>query len=315
MRMKLSHLVLAVAAFCVSAPAFADGRGDAGPDQAAPPVRAAPIQQPANTAPAQGRTGQMSLMNGDVTLNVPNGYRFYSAEEALAFLQRNSAATPSGTVLGMVARADADVRAAGTWATVVSYDAIGYVQPETASGLSDANFEESVRSARQSQRRPFEGFMEQATYAADASALTWAERAAAPGAGGKDLRHEQKVLGRYGVAGLTSIGSADQLADISAAAPDVRAMLSFPEGRRHSDFQAASDQVSTYSVPGLVTGVPATAPQALAETASVPETQTGFGGLAGMFPWIAGGVIVLAAVGYMLMGRRRELPEEETAES
>ena len=68
--------------------------------------------------------------------------------------------------------------------------------------------------------------------------------------------------------------------------------------------------------PGRARGtVPASSPQALAETASVPETQTGFGGLAGMFPWIAGGVVVLAAAGYMLMGRRRRLPDEETAES
>lgn len=309
MRMKLSHIVLAVLAFCVSAPAFADGRGDAGADQAAGPVRAAPIQQPANTAPAEGRVGQMSLMNGDVLFNVPQGYKFYSAEEALAFMQRNNAAAPSGTVLGMVARADADVRAAGTWATVVSYDAIGYVQPETASGLAEATFEESVRSARQTQQRPFEGFIAEPAYASETSTLIWAERSAAAGAGGKDLRHEQKVLGRNGVAGLTSIGSADQLADITAAASDLRGMLSFPEGRRHADFQAASDQVSTYSVPGLVTGVPA---QALAETASVPETQTGIGGLSGMFPWIAGGVVVLAALGYVLMGRRRRgAPDDE----
>lgn len=303
MRVTLSHLVFAMLAFVFAEPAFADGRGDAGPDRAAPPVRAAPIQQPANTAPAEGRTGQFSLNNGELTMNVPAGYKFYSAEEALAFLQRNNAATPSGTVLGMVARADADVRAPGTWATVVSYDAIGYVQPETASGLAEANFEDSVRSARQTQQRPFEGFIAPPAYTSDASYLMWAERSAAPGAGGKDLRHEQKMLGRYGVACLTSIGSADQMDDITAAAPDVRAMLSFPEGRRHSDFQAASDQVSTYSVPGLVTGVPNAQPQAVAE--SVPETQTAFGGLSGMFPWIAGGVVVLAALGYVLMGRRR----------
>ena len=65
-----------------------------------------------------------------------------------AFLQRTNAPAPSGNVLGLLAKANVNPRQAGTWATVVSYDAIGYVQPETSSGLSDPNFEGSVRSAR-----------------------------------------------------------------------------------------------------------------------------------------------------------------------
>ena len=83
-------------------------------------------------------------------------------------------------------------------------------------------------------------------------------------------------------------------------------MLSFGEGHRFADFQPASDRVSTYSVPGLVTGVPTPAqPQALASTTEA-GTQTAFGGLAGWFPWIALGVIVLAIAGFMLTRRRKD---------
>jgi uncharacterized membrane-anchored protein len=122
------------------------------------------------------------------------------------------------------------------------------------------------------------------------------------------------VLGRAGVACLTSIGSADQMDEITAAAADLRAMLSFPEGQRHADFQPASDQVSSYSVPGLVTGVPTAEPQALADAAAAGDSgQTSFGGLASWFPWVAVGVIGLAIVGYMMMRRRRDEDEEATA--
>jgi uncharacterized membrane-anchored protein len=226
-------------------------------------------------------------------------------------MQRNNAASPSGTVLGLLAKAGDDIRAAGTWATVISFDAIGYVQPETAAGLTDANFEGDVRNARQTQNRAFEGFIANPAFDTAAPTLVWAERSAAPGAGGKDLRYEQKVLGRQGVAGLTSIGSADQLPEIEAAAGDLRGMLSFPEGYRHSDFAPASDQVSSYSVPGLVTGVPTAAPQAVADTSSQGAGQTSFGGLSGYFPWIALGVIVLAIGGYMATRKRRDDDEVE----
>jgi uncharacterized membrane-anchored protein len=308
MRKRLTLALLAAFACLAAGPASADGPGAAGPDVAAPPVRAAPL--PSTAAPTDGRVGVIPLADSAIALNVPQGYRFYSAEEALAYLQRNNAAAPGGTVLGLIAPAGTNVRQPGTWATVISYDAIGYVQAETAAGLSDANFEADVRAARASQNRAFEGFAATPAFDAAAPTLVWAERAAAPGSGGPDLRHEQKVLGRSGVACLTSIGSADQMAEIAAAATDLRAMLSFPEGQRHADFQPASDQVSAYSVPGLVTGV-AAAPQALSDSSAAGGSgQTNFGGLSGWFPWIALGVIVLAGGGYLFMRGRGEEDEE-----
>ena len=305
MRKNFARACLAALSLLIVSPAYGDGRGDAGPDRAAPPVHAAPLSpQGATNAAPQGQSGIVPLNDGALTINVPEGYRFYSAEEALAFMQRNGASAPVGATLGLLARTGDDIRQPGTWATVISFDAIGYVQPETAAGLSDANFETSVRDARTHQNRAFEGFIAQPAFDASTPSLVWAERSAAPGAGGKDLRYEQKLPGRHGVACLTSIGSADQFDDITTAAADLRGMLSFRDGERHADFQPASDQVSAYSVPGLVTGVA----NAQAQTASAEAQtagQTAFGGLAGWFPWVAGGVIVLAIAGYVLMRRRR----------
>jgi uncharacterized membrane-anchored protein len=304
MRKNFASACLAVLALLVAAPAYGDGI-----DRAAGPVRAGPLSSTAG-AP-QGHSGIVALSDGGLTLNVPDGYRFYSAAEASAFMQRNNAPAPNGPVLGLIARAGDDIRADGTWATVISYDAIGYVQPETAAGLSDATFEASVRDARTQQNRPFEGFIAPPAFDASAPNLVWAERSAAPGGAGKDLRYEQKVLGLNGVACLTSIGTAGQLDQIIAAAADLRGMLSFRDGEQHADFQPASDQVSSYSVPGLVTGVPNAQPQAVADGATQAAGQTAFGGLAGWFPWVALGVIVLAIAGFMLMRRRRDNVEVE----
>lgn len=304
---QLAAALLFALGFATSA--YADGRGSAGADIAAPPVHTAPVTQ--QSAP-QGRAGQISLQNGQLSLNVPHGWKFYSAEEAYAYLQRTSSAAPSGSVLGLLARDGVNPRQPGTWATVVSYDEIGYVQPQTASGLTDANFEQSVRDARHTQSRGFEGFAAQPAFDTTLPTLTWAEHTAAPGTGGADLRIEKKFLGRKGVATLTSIGAADQQPDMQKGNDELTPALTFAQGYTQADFQASADQVSTYSVPGLVTGVATStaAPQALADNTG--QSQTSFGGLAGMFPWIALGVIVLAGAGFMLTRRKRE-PEDDAA--
>ncbi len=51
----------------------------------------------------------------------------------------------------------------------------------------------------------------QPAFEATAPHVAWAERSPRRARGGRDLRYEQKILGRNGVAGLTSIGSADQM--------------------------------------------------------------------------------------------------------
>lgn len=304
-----ARALLAACFIVASAPAFADGPGDAGPDVAAPPIRATPVQPSAQPAAApQGQTGQISLLDGEISLNVPSGYRFYSADEAQAYLQRTGQAAPNGAVLGLLAPANARIDQPGVWATIVSYDAIGYVPPDGAGVLADPNFETQVRDVRTNQGRAFEGFAAQPAFDSASGGLAWAERAGAPGgASGVDLRHEQRVLGRRGVAGLTSIGSADQMGAINAALPDMIGMISFPEGARYADFQAADDPVSNATLASLVTGVqPGTELVQTAAAGGAGEQQSGSGGLAGLFPWIAGGVVVLAGAGYLLMRRRRD---------
>ncbi len=310
MRMKLTHAIFAAIAVALAAPALADGPGTAGPDVAAPPVRAAPVRAAPVEAAPEGRSGTIALMDGAFSLNVPRGYRFYSAEEAYGYMQRTSAAQPSGTVLGLIAPTGANVRAPDTWATVVSYDAIGYVRGETASGLADANFEADVRTARASQQRRFEGFATPAAFTAETPELVWAERVAAPGSQGPDLRYEQKMPARKGVAALTSIGSLDQMPLIETAASEMKTMLSFSEGNRYADFLPASDQVSAFTVPGLVTGLSAAQLAEAALTKAADEKQSGFGGLSAWFPWIALGVVALAGLGYMLT-RKRATPDDD----
>lgn len=322
MRLPALARALIFAALC-AAPAYADGPAVATPDVAAPPiappaaqapVRAAPVPaEPAATPAPVGQTGAIALPSGTgLALNVPQGYRYYTADEARGFLQRNGAANPQGDILGLLLTAGGDPRAPNVWGTVVSYQPVGHVATDSAAGLTAPTFEADVRAARVGQNRAFEGFAAAPAFAEAGPTLTWAERSAAAGSGGRDLRHEQRLLGRNGVAGLTTVGSADQLGAVTAAAPDLLTMVAFGAGQRHGDFNPAADQASDWTLPALVTGNAPTSPQAeAAMVAAGPVDTQGGGLLGGMFPWIAAGVAALAGVGYIVArmmnrGRREE---------
>ncbi|MEQ1491111.1 MAG: hypothetical protein ABL932_11235 [Terricaulis sp.] len=123
MRKNLMRAALAALALVVVAPAYADGPGNPGPNEAAPPVRAAPTTPPPAAQPAAAQTGQTGIVplgNSGLSLNVPANYRFYSAAEARAFAQRANQQVPSGDIYGLLARNGDDIRAPGTWATIVS---------------------------------------------------------------------------------------------------------------------------------------------------------------------------------------------------
>jgi uncharacterized membrane-anchored protein len=336
--MRIPTIVRAVlaAAFLAATPAFADGPAQPTPDVAAPPiprpapapveqqppVRAAPVPpaEPAATPAPIGQSGPISLpQSTGLALNVPSGYRFYSADEARAFLQRTNNAAPPGDILGLLAPANIQINQPDAWGTVVSFQPIGYVPSDNAGKLTDAAFEGEVRTARQAASRPFEGFALAPAFASSGPSIVWAERTLPPATQGRDLRHEIRLLGRNGVATLASVGSADQMGAMQAAAPDYLSMLQFGAGQRYADF-APSDRRADYDLPGLVTGVPLSQQNAVAEAASTdmqPATSSTSGaGLMGLFPWIAGGVAVLAGIGYMLFrGRRRDVGEPDYAEA
>ncbi|MGE3143161.1 MAG: DUF2167 domain-containing protein [Hyphomonadaceae bacterium] len=289
-------------------------------------VRAGPVvtQQPVAeaTAAAEPQTGQIALLDGAVTLNVPAGYQFWPATEAQAYLQRANAQAPRGQVLGVIAPVDARPTQADFWGSIVSYEPVGYVPPGGAAELQAATFIDEVRAARQADNRPFLNFATAPAFDPTGS-LTWAETTVASGPNVRDLRHEQRLLGRTGVVSLTTLARSDQLGQVTSAGPNFASMVSFPQGARYADYNPQTDQTSIFDLAGLVAN--RTADGAVAEIAGMeaPQgfvqqnstTETTGGGLQGWFPWIAIGVVVLAAIGWFAMGRRnRDIDQDGLAD-
>ncbi|MBL8548790.1 MAG: DUF2167 domain-containing protein [Hyphomonadaceae bacterium] len=332
--MRLIRTTLAVAALAafsspiLMAPALADGPAAAprytspaaaepavAPSPSQAPVRAGPIQPTAETASAAPRTGQIALANGAAQLNVPAGYLFYGPAEAQAYLQRTSAAAPRGEVLGLLAPAGTRPESADFWGSVITYEPVGRVMPEGAALLTSAEMAANTRAARQEAGRGFEGFVAQPAFEPGAASLAWAERTAPDAPAAKNLRHEQRLLGRYGALSFVTIGRFDQFDQIRTSAPTMLQMASFPSGQGYNDFNASTDQTSRFDLAGLVTGKESATAQAASEAGGATPTSQGFAGsgagIQGYFPWIAGGVVALAALGWLLLGRKKPKPDDE----
>jgi hypothetical protein len=289
------------------------------------------------------------LADGALILNVPKGYFFLPASEAMAHLRRINASTPSGNVLGLLAPDGSRPTDEGFWGAVVSYNPTGYVAPERADRFRAPDFLQEVRESRIGNQPKPDSFALLPGFDPTRSGAGWAEQMAAPanaGANARTLRYEQRLLGRQGVAGMTIDARADQLSAVSAAAPSMFAMMSFAPGKAYSDYATGKDPAPQFDLPSLLTNKPraaATSPNATvagggevkgggftappattgATNASVEPANAGEAPNAFMalvrqpwFPFLGIGLVVLAIAPWLLGRRRRaeEAPIVEEAE-
>lgn len=281
-----------------------------------PPPAAEPASTAVATATAVPATGVAEASNLPFAIVAPQGWRVYTPEEARTYLRSANAALPAGEIAGMIALEGTTPTAADFWGTVISYQPIGYVPPENAAYLSAPAFVNEVRAARQQAGRPFEGFATPATFDSNSSALSWAERTATSG---RNFRHEQRVLGRPGVIGLTTVALASQQPAIAANLTTIRNAVSFSAPQRYRDV-TPGDATARFDLPGLITGrekAGAVASPAASGTgvpvttnATTPQTAAGLGS---WLPWLGLGLLALILLGWLLMGgdRRRRREEAE----
>lgn len=317
----------------------------AAPPAPAAPVPAAPVPPPAKveptppppaapTAPDGARAGVITLDEG-VTLTIPQGWAFWAPAEAQAYLRRTQAAAPAGRVLGMIAPAEMRPSDANFWGSVVSFNPVGRVAEERGERFTQPDFLDETRATRPATAPRLTGFPVAPAYDPSRKGITWGERydPSAPGAADRPIRLEHRLLGRRGVVGLTTPARSEQLMQLTALAPTLSAMLGFAPGSGYAD-AAAGDPAPVFDLPGVITNRPrGAAPVGMAAGAGgsgisgTPLTPTlpqptatadaagaagaaATGGLLGLmdgwFQWIAAGVVVLAALPWLIFRRRED---------
>ena len=265
-RTMMAALAIALTA-SIAGSALADGPGPRVHKKTA----AAVAREAVATTQQYGQIGEISLANGGVRLFVPANYYFLPAPEARAYLQRIGAQAPSGEVLGMVAPAGSRPIDDGFWGAVISANPLGYVAEDRADRFAATDFIDEVRGARTASAPRVEAFSSPPLHDPSRHATTWSERYAASTPSTRNIRNEQRLLGRNLVAGVTIDSRADQLATVAAAAPDVARMVSFPAGQGYGDYIAGRDATPSYDLPSLLTLKPRPTPETAALPAPTPE--------------------------------------------
>ncbi len=273
---------------------------------------AATRMTPAEIKAAKGVTEEIPLKGGQILLSLTQGYAFIPAKEVPARLKSLGAAPPPGEVLGGVALSGADA----TWAFTIGYEEIGRVPERGADRIGSIAFFGEVQAARAAQGKSLTGFAVTPAYDQKGKALTWAETESAA-----DLRYEQRLLGRFGAAGLTGAGRTSDLETLRKQAPKVLAMLAFTEGSRYQDFDPSADRVSAYDLPGLIAGQrkagPAAAPAPVIDAEASPGARPALkqraaaspsgilssDALAPWFQWLAFAMVAAACLPYVSFNR------------
>jgi uncharacterized membrane-anchored protein len=289
MGVRTALAALAAMAAFSGALAYADG-----PDSA---LSAAEINA------AKGVTQSIPLADGALRLDLTRGYVFIPPPKVPPILKKLDAPAPSATVLGAVApggRAAGDAR---YWVAVLTYDPVGHVPETGADELGAITFIDTVKAARPP-TPGLQSFAVAPNYDPIGKALIWCEQYAAKSSRENAIRHEQRLLGRAGDAGVTTIGRPGNLEAVKGGAKAVLAMLAFNDGYRYVDFVEASDRVSDYDLPGLISGkrrappppVPAEAPKVGAFTLSdlLPGRPYGWAS------YLAGGVVLLGLIWFAI---------------
>lgn len=210
------------------------------------------------------RQGPITLLGGDVTLDIPETLYFLDARDSERVLVDAWGNPSAEGTLGMIFDAATSPVEAGVWGLEITWEGSGYVSDDDASTI---DYDELLADMKADTRLASEqrisagydsveliGWAAPPRYNADEHKLYWAREVNFGGAEVNTLNYNIRVLGREGVLVMNFIADIDMLADIEAAAPAVLDVASFADGRRYEDFDPSTDRVAGYGLAGLIAG-------------------------------------------------------------
>ena len=211
------------------------------------------------------QTGQVALIGGNASIQVPEGLRYLKAEQSDFVLTQLWGNPPGRGTLGMLFPTTCSPLDDQCFAFNISFDEMGYVKDGDADDIDYTelltNMQKEAREASAERiKEGYEaidivGWAAAPYYDKEKKVLHWAKEIKfGDGENGTTLNYDVRVLGRKGVLSLNAISGMDALDQVKPVLPAVISGVSFDEGHRYGDFDSKIDNVAAWTIGGLVAG-------------------------------------------------------------
>jgi uncharacterized membrane-anchored protein len=207
--------------------------------------------------------GAIPLGSGMATLNVPEGFAYLNPEDASTVLTELWG-NPKGDVLGMLVPEGKGVSGDDSWAFVIQYEELGYVEDDDTDDIDYNELLEQMKTDEVAENAEREklgydpihtvGWASTPFYDDKNKVLHWAYELKFGDAEVNTLNYNIRVLGRKGVMVLNAVGNIDQLEEIKPFIETVRMSAVYEDGHKYEQFDSSVDNVAAYTVGGLVAG-------------------------------------------------------------
>jgi uncharacterized membrane-anchored protein len=212
------------------------------------------------------KTGKIELSNGQISLNIPAGFKFLDAAQSRRVLVDVWGNPPESAsdVLGMIFPANSEVLTDSSYAFTVSYEETGYVKDNDA---ADINYDDMLKQMKEDEVASNEarakqgyftihtvGWAQKPYYDNKRNVLHWAKEFRAGDAEVNTLNYDVRVLGRKGVLSLRAISTINELPLVNANIDQILNIASFNKNYAYGDFDSGLDKVAAVGIGGLVAG-------------------------------------------------------------
>lgn len=210
------------------------------------------------------KTGVIELERGNAVLNVPDGFKYLDPAQSLYVLTNLWGNPPDSTILGILIPEGKGVLQHNSWVFTINFEAIGFVIDDDASEIDykallteqRAEFEQ-INPERISLGYPpidFVSWASEPNYDKEAKVLHWAKELKFGNDSLNTLNYNLRVLGRRGLYKMNAIASMPEFEEVREQISPILASITFKDGYRYDDYNPKMDDVSEWTIGGLVAG-------------------------------------------------------------
>lgn len=264
----MKRIVGAVAALVIATIAAIPVQAQPEQPQAASPSEPTPAEQARLTelrqldASLTRRTGQVTIPEAKVTLNLSDDYYFLGADDAKKVLTTGWGNPPSsvGSVLGMILPAGKSPFD-DTWGAVVTFERSGYVTDKDAGKIKPDELLGQLREGEAEENRARQeagfpathlaGWAQPPSYDAAHNTLIWAKNIQFTGESVNTLNYDLRMLGREGVLSVNIVAAMTDLPAVRLAGSRLQEIVKYQPGASYADYRNG-DRTAEYGVAGLL---------------------------------------------------------------